>query len=84
MAALTKPRSTPRLGDDIHPYDFPIAANTKVFLGSIGCIDGTNKRLVPGAATSTLKCVGRVRDTYDNTGGTAAAFQYTIDNEIFR
>jgi hypothetical protein len=84
MAALTKARNTPRLGDDIHPYDFPIAANVKVFLGSIACIDGTNKRLVPGASTSTLKCVGRARDTYDNTGGPAAAFRCAVDSGVFR
>jgi hypothetical protein len=84
MAALTKPRSTPRLGQDIAPYDFPIAANTKVWSGSIACIDGTNKRLVPGSALTTLKCVGRARDTYDNTGGAAAAFRCAVDSGIFR
>jgi hypothetical protein len=84
MAALTKPRSTPRLGQDIAPYDFPIAANTRLWMGSIACIDGTNKRLVPGAATSTLKCVGRARDTYDNLGGAAAAFRCAVDSGIFR
>lgn len=84
MAALTKGRTTPRLGDDIHPYDFPIAANTKIWLGSIVCLDGTNKRAVPGAATSTLKCVGRARDTYDNLGGPAAAFRIAVDSGIFR
>jgi len=84
MAALTKPRSTPRLGQDIAPYDFPIAANAKVWLGSIACIDGTNKRLVPGTATTGLICVGRSRDTYDNTGGAAEAFKCAVDSGIFR
>ncbi len=84
MAALTKPRSTPRLGQDIAPYDFPIAANTKVWLGSIACIDGTNKRMVPGSTATTLTCVGRSRDTYDNTGGAGAAFIACAESGIFR
>jgi hypothetical protein len=84
MAALTGERGTPRLGDDIHVYDFPIAANTKIFAGAIVCIDGTNKRAVPGAATATLKCVGRAPRTFDNTGGPAAAFRVPVESGIFR
>ena len=52
MAALTGPRNTPRMGGDIHPYDFPVAASGKGWQGGIGCIN-TSGLLVPGAATAT-------------------------------
>jgi hypothetical protein len=84
MAALTRERSTPRLGDDIHPYEADIAANTKVWKGSLACLDGTNKRIVPGSTATGLICIGRSRDTYDNTGGAAAAFRGCVESGIFR
>jgi hypothetical protein len=84
MAALTQARNTPRLGGDIQPYDFPIAANVKIYGGAIVCLDGTNKRATPGATAATLTCVGRARDTYDNTGGAAAAFRIAVDSGVFR
>lgn len=84
MAALTGVRNTPRLGDEVHPFDFPIAANTKVWAGGLGCIDGTNKRLVPGSTATGLIAVGRIRDSYDNTGGAAAAVRLAAESGIFR
>lgn len=82
--ALTKPRNTPRLGDDIHPYDFDIAANTKIWQGGLTCLDGTNRRAQPGSAATGLICVGRSLRTYDNTGGAGAAFRVCVESGIFR
>ncbi len=84
MAALTGPRNTPRIGDDIHLYDFPIAANVCIYAGAIVSIDATLKQARPGRATVTDIAVGRAPKTYDNTGGPAAAFKIAVAGGIFR
>jgi hypothetical protein len=84
MAALTAERNTPRLGADVNPYDFPIAANVKIFAGAMVAIDATNKRALPARATATDKVVGCARETYDNTGGARAAFRIRVFSGVFR
>lgn len=83
MAALTGPRNTPRLGPDVAPYDFPIAANTRIWLGAMVQLDA-NGRMIPAATATGRKCVGRARDTYDNLGGAAGAFRGAVDSGVFR
>lgn len=84
MAALTGPRNTPRRGEGLHPASFPIAASVKIWQGSLVVLDGTTKQAKPGVAATGLICVGRAPETYDNTGGAAAAFQIGIDGGVFR
>lgn len=82
MAATTKARLTKRLGQDVAPYDFWIAGNTKVNMGAIACLNASGL-LVPGATATGLKAVGRARATYDNTGGSAQAFKCAVESGIF-
>jgi hypothetical protein len=70
MAGLTKDRATPyRDGIEI---DFPVAANTKIFAGSLVCAN-TSGYAVPAADTSGLKFLGMALEQMDNTGGANGA-----------
>ena len=51
MAALTEDRNT--LRRDAVQFEFPVAANTVLYAGSIGCINSSGLA-VPGAATFEL------------------------------
>lgn len=70
MAALTQDRNTPRLEGGV--YEAGVAAATKLFGGSLGCINAAGY-LVPGATSTTLKAAGRIEKQVDNTGGAAGA-----------
>lgn len=72
MAALTQDRNT--LRRDAELFEFPVAANTVLYAGSIGCINPAGQA-VPGAATATLKTMGRIEERADNTGGLAGAIR---------
>jgi hypothetical protein len=80
--ALEKERNTPRLGDDIHPYDFPLDADAIIFKGALVCLD--DGYLVPGSTTTGLKAVGRARESADNTDGDAGDITIAVDSGIFR
>ncbi len=70
MAALTKDRATPyRDGIEL---DFPVAANTKIYAGSLVCANTTGY-VVPAADTAGLKFVGVAIEQMDNTGGANGA-----------
>jgi predicted RecA/RadA family phage recombinase len=70
MAALTKDRATPyRDGIEI---DFPVAANTKIYAGSLVCANTTGYA-VPAADTAGLKFAGVALEQADNTGGANGA-----------
>ena len=70
MAALTKDRATPyRDGIEI---DFPVAANIKIFAGSLVCAN-TSGYAVPAADTAGLKFLGVALEQVDNTGGANGA-----------
>jgi hypothetical protein len=70
MAGLTKDRATPyRDGIEI---DYPVAANTKIFAGSLVCAN-TSGYLVPATDTIGLKFVGVAIEQMDNTGGANGA-----------
>jgi hypothetical protein len=83
MAALTADRNTPRLGDDIHPYDHPVKGSTLIYAGALVCLNAS-KLLVPGAAATTLKAVGRARKRYDNSAGADSAIIAAVDSGVFR
>ena len=70
MAALTKDRATPyREGVEL---DFPVAANSKIYSGSLVCAD-TNGYAVPGSDTPGLKFLGVALEQVDNIGGANVA-----------
>jgi len=70
MAGLTKDRATPyRDGIEI---DFPVAANTKIFAGSLVCTN-TSGYLVPAADSLGLKFAGVAIEQMDNTAGANGA-----------
>jgi hypothetical protein len=70
MAALTKDRATPyRDGIEI---DFPVAANSKIYAGSLVCANATGY-VVPAADTAGLKFAGVALEQADNTGGANGA-----------
>lgn len=59
MAALTGPRNTREMALGALP--FPVAANTTVYAGGIGVLEGGY--LVPGKAGTGLVTVGRIERT---------------------
>jgi predicted RecA/RadA family phage recombinase len=66
MAALTKDRATPyRDGIEI---EFPVAANSKIYSGSLVCVD-TNGYAMPAEDSPGLKFVGVALEQVDNTEG---------------
>jgi hypothetical protein len=70
MAALTKDRATPyREGVEL---DFPVAANSKIYSGSMVCAD-TDGYVVPASDTPGLKFLGVALEQVDNTEGADGA-----------
>lgn len=68
MTALTQDRNTLRRdGNQIEP---PVAAATRIYGGSIVCIN-TSGYAVPGSTLTTLKVAGVAEDRADNSGGAA-------------
>lgn len=72
MAALTADRNTP-LRDALE-FSFPVAAATKLFAGSLVCINSSGF-LTKGAVSTTLKAVGVCQNVADNTAGANGAIQ---------
>lgn len=84
MAALTAARMTDTLHGDhavIRKWRVPIAANVKIYQGALCMIDGGY--LKPAAAATGKKVCGRACATYDNTGGSAAAFDCEVERGTF-
>lgn len=81
MAALTAERDTiRRSGDNLSLK----AAATKVyFAGALVARDG-NGRATPGAVATTIRGVGRARETVDNSAGADDALDVPIEKGIFR
>jgi hypothetical protein len=70
MAALTKDRATPyRDGIEI---EFPVAANSKIYSGSLVCANSTGYA-APAADTAGMKFLGVALEQTDNTGGANGA-----------
>lgn len=84
--ATTVERDTPMMGKDTTSpvkVPLPMAANTKVLKGTIGCANASGQA-TPGAVATTLTCVGRVEETVDNTGGAAGALFAEIRQGTFK
>jgi len=82
MAALTAPRNTPRLGEQIRVYDLPVKGATKLWQGSLIGITAAGY-LVPMAATSTLRAAGRCPKTIDNLSGADGAVRAAYEEGVF-
>lgn len=67
---LTADRNTPL--KDVELIAVPIAANVKIFAGSLVAADATGLA-TPGAVSATLTYLGRAEAMVDNTGGAASA-----------
>ena len=70
MAGLTKDRAT-AYRDGIE-LDFPVAANGKIYAGSLVCANSTGYA-VPAADTAGMKFLGVALEQVDNTGGASGA-----------
>lgn len=81
MTALTTDRDTKsRAGAD---YEFPVAANTKLFAGSIVAIDATGNA-VKAATATTLKSAGIAQAVADNTGGLAGDIRVRVRRGVWK
>ena len=66
MSALTRDRATPyREGIEV---EYPVAANTKIYAGSMVCADTTGYA-TPAADTSGYRFAGVAMEQVDNSGG---------------
>lgn len=81
MAALTTDRNTPRR--DAVDFQFPVEAATKIFAGSIVCINASN-RATKGAVATTLKAAGVAQEIADNGAGAAGAINVKVKRGCFR
>jgi hypothetical protein len=81
MTALTQERNTPRT-DSGGDYPFPVAASVTCYAGGIACITTTGYA-TPGAATASLRTIGRFEETVTN-GVTAGAVNVLIRRGIFK
>jgi hypothetical protein len=84
MPALTAPRNTPKLGNEVFqdPWAIPMKAATRGFKGGLAVIDAGY--LAPARTAVGLICVGRFVDTYDNTAGAAGAIKGQVNRGTFR
>ena len=75
MTALSQDRNTLRRdGQQMEP---PVAGNTRIWAGSLVCINATGLA-VPGATATTLKSAGIAEHRADNTGGAAGAIRVRV------
>lgn len=81
MPALTSGRTTPRRTGDL--LTLPVAAAKVCWAGGLACRDGDGNA-TPGAVATTLRGVGRFRETVDNRTGAAKAVTVEIEKGIFR
>ncbi|PIE72286.1 MAG: hypothetical protein CSA20_08460 [Deltaproteobacteria bacterium] len=81
MAALTKERDTKaRAGETIA---LGAAASVTLYAGALAALDG-NGNAAPGAAATSLRGLGRVKKTVDNSSGSAGDEVVEIEKGIFR
>lgn len=81
MTALATDRITAKRSS--HQFSFPVEASTKIFAGSMVCIN-TSNNAVKGAASTTLKCVGVATEQADNSAGAAGAINVPVERGCWR
>lgn len=82
--AATAARNTPR---ELTPHDqcrdYAIAANVKIWAGTLVMLTAAGGLATPGAAAVGAIAAGRANKTYDNTGGSASAFRIEVEEGCF-
>ncbi|MBE7419836.1 MAG: DUF2190 family protein [Ideonella sp.] len=81
MTALAADRATP--SRDGREMSFPVAAATKIYAGALVALNASGV-LVPGAVSTTLKCVGVAQEQADNTAGGAGAIAARVRRGVWR
>lgn len=81
MAALAQDRDTPSRDGEL--YSLGVAANAKIFAGSIVCLNSSGYA-VPGSDTAGLKAWGRAEENVDNTGGANGAKTVLVREGVFK
>ncbi len=81
MPALTADRNT-AMRKNLE-FTFPLAASTKLWAGSIACLNASGF-LTKGAVATTLKAVGIVQETVDNTAGANGAVSGKVRRGCFK
>lgn len=81
MTALTKDRNTPRREGEM--MSLPVAANAKIFAGSLIVTNATGYA-APGSTATTLKAAGRAEEYVDNTGGADGAVSVRVRRGVFK
>lgn len=80
MTALTKDRNTVRR--DGVQFSDPVAAATRIFAGSLVCLDASGNA-VPGSTATTLKARGLAQEQVDNSAGAAGDLRIEIRRGVF-
>lgn len=78
--ALTTDRNT--LRRDGVQYNDPVAGATRIFAGSIVCLNAAGNA-VPGSTSATLKVRGRAEEHVDNRDGAAGALRVESRRGVF-
>lgn len=81
MTALTQDRNTPYREGGRHQD--PVAATTKIFAGSLVCLDASGNA-VPGSTATTLTARGRAEEQVDNLSGAAGDKTVNTSAGVFR
>lgn len=81
MTALTKDRNTPRREGEM--MSLPVAANAKIFAGSLVVTNATGYA-APGSTATTLKAAGRAEEYVDNTGGADGAVSVRVRRGVYK
>jgi hypothetical protein len=82
MTALTADRNTVvREGSD---FEFPVAAATKIFVGSIVGFNAAAAYATKGLTSTTFKSVGVAIEQADNTAGAAGDIRVKVRRGVWR
>jgi len=81
MTALVTDRNTPLR--DSKQYGLPVAASTKIFAGSLVCLNASGF-LTKGAVATTLKAVGMAEESVDNSAGANGALSCKVRRGCFK
>lgn len=69
MSALIAERPTLSMGDKLPDINVSLYRSVKVYKGGIVCVNTAHGFGVPGSAATTLMCLGKAKDTVDNSSG---------------
>jgi hypothetical protein len=85
MAALTATRDTDRkVSAHDQKREYKIAANVRIFAGSLVVINSVGKAAPGTTATTHRVCAGRAIKEYNNTGGAADAMTVEVEEGVFK